>query len=121
MIHRTHIVDDLADIFRQISAFGINFELQNIFQRALRSFDLRAKNRLLPNIHRNVRSGLGSTEPTPSNRPRERSASDSSRVSSASITKGGLGGNGAGIKALYPLLCFTYCPDRKIANPSQPR
>jgi hypothetical protein len=51
VVHRPHIVDRFFNIFRDILPGGVNLELQDIFERALRTLDLRTENGLVAHVH----------------------------------------------------------------------
>jgi hypothetical protein len=90
-------------------------EFHELFYQLVRSHEARFQMFFhQSNTNDRLRSGFGNTEPIPSSLPSDRSASESKRVNSASIDTGGLGGNSAGMNALYPAPCFTYFPARKI-------
>jgi len=58
------------------------------------------------------RSGSGSVRATPSRWPTAWSAHESGDYTAPSMSTGGLGGRGAGTKAVYPDSCFTNRPAR---------
>jgi hypothetical protein len=58
IVHGADVVDDFANIVRQVTEIRVELEGENILERALRSFNLRAIDCLPANIHRNEEVGV---------------------------------------------------------------
>src|SRR5438067_9796075 len=85
IVHGPYVVHYLFHVLRKLPSFFINFKLQHVFEGALRAFNWELRTASCRTYMDTNRSGLGTTAATPSKRPRERSASESNRASSASI------------------------------------
>jgi hypothetical protein len=53
IVHRPDVIDHFSYIFGSLDPFRVYFKLENIFEGALRPFDLGAENGLVANIHGN--------------------------------------------------------------------
>jgi len=51
VVHRADVVDDFADVIREIAGAGVEFKGEDIFQGTLSALDLRTVDRLSPDVH----------------------------------------------------------------------
>ena len=59
VVHGGYVIHDLFDIPGRTNSAGVQLELEEILQRALGSFNLRAEDRLPLHVHGNEEIGIG--------------------------------------------------------------
>jgi hypothetical protein len=69
VVHGVDVVDDLLHVLGEFLPGSVNLELKYVVQGALRSFDLRTQDGLVPDVHRHEEVGVGQNGSDPIQSP----------------------------------------------------